>query len=94
LRRTRKKVTICTYLVETKQDVFHLDLQVNGHLRVDIPGINEPLAIIEQHKQNNKRNGTNWKGSRTHLTFPEVKKMSGLFPSFMSFIPAGGRGPR
>jgi hypothetical protein len=45
--------------VETKQDVFHLDLQVNGHLRLDTPGINEPVASnhrTTQAKQQTKRN--------------------------------------
>lgn len=77
------------HLVESKQAVIHLDLQVGGHLRVDGPGITSSTV---SEKESNHPLGA-WDGRKgsggcqsQYLTGPEVKKESGRVPSLMSFI--------
>jgi hypothetical protein len=85
------------HLVESKQAVIHLDLQVGGHLRVDGPGITSSTV---SEKESNHPLGA-WDGRKgsggcqsQYLTGPEVKKESGRVPSLMSFITDKDRLPR
>lgn len=74
------------HLVESKQAVIHLDLQVGGHLRVDGPGItSSTVSETRAERDPDGRKGSGGCQSQ-YLTGPEVKKESGRVPSLMSFI--------